>query len=186
MDAMFDYTNRLANRIFSLRSEKGWSLDELARRSGLSRASLSRLENAEVSPTAETLGKLCAAFGLPVSRLLMMVEDGFAAHIPFEDQPEWEDPETGFTRRSVSPPAASLASEVLECHLPPDTRISYDAPPKAGLEHHLLMLDGALNLTVDDVSHSLTAGDCLRYQLYGASVFQTPENRGARYVLVLT
>jgi transcriptional regulator with XRE-family HTH domain len=37
---------RLAERLRALRGERGWSLDELARRSGVSRATLSRLENA--------------------------------------------------------------------------------------------------------------------------------------------
>ena len=35
---------------------------------------LSRMENAEVSPTAQVLGKLCAVYGLTTSRLLYMVE----------------------------------------------------------------------------------------------------------------
>ncbi|MCE8000958.1 MAG: helix-turn-helix domain-containing protein [Rhodobiaceae bacterium] len=182
---MLNYTSRLANRLSSLRHERGWSLDQLAKASGLSRASLSRLENAEVSPTADSLGKLCAAFGLPMSRLLMMVEDSFAAHVPFDAQPEWEDPETGFTRRSVSPPATQLAAEVIEAHLPPGKTVSYAQPPKPGQEHHLIVLDGELTLSVDGVDHRLTAGDCLRYQLYGASRFDTPAQRGARYILVL-
>ncbi|TNF63672.1 MAG: XRE family transcriptional regulator [Rhodobacteraceae bacterium] len=182
---MLDLTSRLSHRLFSLRSERGWSLDELSARSGLARATLSRLENAESSPTADTLGKLCAAYGLTMSRLMALVEDGFTAHVPFEAQTEWEDPETGFQRRNVSPPSAQLAAEVIEGHLPPDTVIAYDAPPKPGLEHHLILLDGALRLTVDGVAHDLSAGDCLRYQLWGASRFETMPGRGARYLLVL-
>ena len=182
---MQNYTYRLAHRLAMLRSKAGFSLDQLAERSGISRASLSRLENAEVSPTAETLGKLCAAFGLPVSRLLMMVEESFTAHIPLEDQPEWDDPATGFTRRAVSPPSAQLGAEVIEGHLPRATTLSYDAPPRAGLEHHLVMLDGALSLEVDGTHYHLNAGDCLRYQLHEASRFETSETRGARYLLVI-
>ena len=41
---------RIASRLKGLRQERGWSLDELAGRAGVSRATLSRLENAEVSP----------------------------------------------------------------------------------------------------------------------------------------
>ena len=52
---------RLAQRLRELRHERGWSLDELAARSGVSRATLSRLENNEVSPTAAVLGRLCPA-----------------------------------------------------------------------------------------------------------------------------
>jgi len=68
---------RLAARLKQLRVEQGWSLDQLASASQVSRATLSRLENGEVSPTTSVLGKLCAAYGLAMSRLLRMVEDDF-------------------------------------------------------------------------------------------------------------
>ena len=67
--------SQISARLRKLRAERNWSLDELARRSGVSRATLSRLENAEVSPTASVLGRLCAAYGLTMSRLMRMVED---------------------------------------------------------------------------------------------------------------
>ncbi|MEX0319574.1 MAG: helix-turn-helix domain-containing protein [Ruegeria sp.] len=180
-----DLSHRLSLRLKELRQGRGWSLDQLAAQSGLSRATLSRMEKGEVSPTAESLGRLCAAYGLPMSRLLMMVEETFAPKVPYERQTEWTDPETGYTRRSVSPPAGGLSGEVLECHLPPGTRIAYDAPPKPGQEHHLIMLDGALTLTVDGVPHALSGGDCLRYHLSGTTEFVTAPARGARYMLVL-
>ncbi|KJV10312.1 XRE family transcriptional regulator [Elstera litoralis] len=176
---------RLAQRLKALRAERGWSLDDLAKRSTVSRATLSRLENAEVSGTATVLGKLCAAYGLPLSRLLRMVEAGFAPVIRPQDQPVWTDPETGFVRRSLSPPAQGLAGEVLECHLPPNTDLAYDAPPRPGLEHHVLMQEGALTLTLEGKPHRLAPGDCLRYQLFGASRFMTPPDQGARYLLFL-
>jgi transcriptional regulator with XRE-family HTH domain len=174
---------RIARRLRSLRGERGWSLDELARRSDVSRATLSRLENAEVSATASVLGRLCAAYGLPMSRLMHMVEDDFAPLVPRNEQPVWTDPEIGFRRRSVSPPARPLAGEVLECALDPGTRITYDRPPRPGLEHHLLLIEGQLALSVDGQTHELRPGDCLRYQLHGPSAFATPEHAGARYIL---
>jgi transcriptional regulator with XRE-family HTH domain len=176
---------RIAQRLKGLRAERAWSLDELARRSDVSRATLSRLENAEVSPTASVLGKLCAAHGLPMSRLMRMVEDDFVPLVRRDAQPVWTDPEIGFRRRSVSPPAQTLAAEVLECELDPSTRIAYDRPPRPGLEHHLLLLEGQLEVTVDAQTHDLRPGDCLRYQLFGSSAFATPGQSGARYVLFM-
>ncbi len=175
---------RIAQRLKALRAERGWSLDELAARSGVSRASLSRLENAEVSPTAQVLGKLCAGFGLTMSRLMLMVEEGFSAHVPAAAQAVWTDPETGYVRRSVSPPAQGLSGEVLDCRLKPATRIAYDTPPRPGLEHHLVLVEGALSLSVSGQHHHLTPGDCLRYRLDGPSLFETGED-GARYFLFL-
>jgi transcriptional regulator with XRE-family HTH domain len=177
--------HKIAQRLKQLRGERGWSLETLAQRSAVSRASLSRLENAEVSPTANVLGKLCAAYGLPMSRLMHMVEDGFQPLIRAGEQPVWVDSETGFRRRSVSPPAESLAGEALECTLPPGTRIAYDVPPRPGLEHHLLMREGRLALTVDGQTHDLRPGDALRYQLFGPSAFETPEDSPATYILFL-
>ena len=176
---------RIAQRLKSLRAERGWSLDELAGRSEVSRATLSRLENAEVSPTASVLGRLAAVHELTISRLMHLAEDDFAPLIRRDAQPVWSDSGIGFERRSVSPPAQTLAAEVVECALEPGVRITYDEPPRRGLEHHLLLIDGRLDITVDGHSHALHPGDCLRNQPFGASTFATPADAGAKYILVV-
>jgi transcriptional regulator with XRE-family HTH domain len=175
----------IAQRLKSLRSERGWSLDELASLSQVSRATLSRLENAEVSPTASVLGKLAAAYGLTISRLLQMVEEQFEPVIRAEAQMLWTDASVGFRRRAVSPPSQRLAGEVLQCDLSPGARIDYDHPPRAGLEHHLVVLEGRLCVTIDRRTHELQSGDCLRYQLSGSSAFATPPDSGAKYFIFL-
>lgn len=176
---------RIAGRLKALRAERGWSLDELAARSGVSRATLSRLEKAEVSPTASVLGKLCAAHGLTLSRLMHLVEDDFAPLVRRDEQSVWQDPDGGFRRRAVSPPARSLAGEAIEGELAPGQRIDYRASPRSGLEHHLILLDGRLRLEVEGRGHDLEAGDCLRYQLHGQSAFVTPDDCGARYLIFI-
>jgi transcriptional regulator with XRE-family HTH domain len=176
---------QIAARLRALRAERNWSLEELAKRSDVSRATLSRLENADVSPTASVLGRLCTAYGMAMSRLMRMVEEDFEPVIRREAQWVWRDQAIAFERRSVSPPNAALAGEVIECSLGPDTRISYPEPSKPGLEHHLVMLEGRLRLTVGAAIHDVAAGDCLRYQLHGATEFATPEETGARYILFM-
>ena len=168
-----------------LRQSRGWSLDELATRSGVSRATLSRLENAEVSATAVALCKLASAFGLTASRLLHQVETEASPLIRRGEQPLWEDPATGFARRAVSPPAQNLSGEVIEVALPASSVISYDLPPRPGLEHHLVMLEGALTLSIEGVAHDLRPGDCLRYVLHGPTRFETPPKMGARYLIFM-
>jgi transcriptional regulator with XRE-family HTH domain len=176
---------RLARRLHELRAERQWSLEELAATSGVSRATLSRVENHEVSPTAAVLGRLCAAFELTMSRLLAQVEANSPALLTQRDQPVWVDPETGFRRRSISPPAPDFECEVLQCELPAGARIVYPSTPRRGLEHHLYLEAGALELTVDGRVHTLAPGDCLRYRLYGASEFRVLRARPARYFLVI-
>lgn len=175
----------LAQRLKGLRTERGWSLDELVARTGVSRATLSRLENAEVSPTANVLGKLGAAYGLTTSRLLRLVEDDFVPLVRADDQQSWTDPDTGFTRKVISPPSQMLAGEVIEASLPPGARIVYDTSPRPGLEHHLLLLEGHLTMTIDGRVHTLRPGDCLRYQLFGGNIFESAPNEPARYLIFI-
>ena len=182
---MSDLSTRLSQRIKQLRQDNGYSLDDLATRSGVSRASLSRLEKAEVSPTAEVLGKLCAAYGLSMSRLMAMVEDQFEPLVCEHDQPIWRDRNSGFTRTNVSPPAMALKGEVIRCSLGPGREIIYDQPSVVGLEHHLIMQEGELEVQLGDQTFLLKAGDCLRYQLYAASRFKTNSSNHATYLLVL-
>ena len=177
-------TDRLAERLARIRAERGWSLDQLAERSGVSRATLSRLEKAEVSPTADVLARLCAAHGLSMSQLLAMVEDGFAAHVRRADQAVWRDGGQGFTRRVASPAGGGLAAEVLACKIAPRTEIAYDAALVPGQEHHLILTSGALRVEVDGTAHDLASGDALRYRLHGPSRFVTGDS-AAKYLLVL-
>lgn len=180
-----DVDTRIAARLRNLRGERGWSLDELAKSSGVSRATLSRLENAEVSPTASVLNRVCGAYGITMSRLMAMVEGAGLRLLRQGEQPIWQDREVGFRRRSVSPPSADLAGEAIEGELRPGTRIAYEAAPRPGLEHHLVMLEGCLSVTLEGETHHLRSGDCLRYRLFGPSAFETQAGEGARYLLFM-
>jgi transcriptional regulator with XRE-family HTH domain len=188
MDATLDDTSidrQIAQRLKTLRAERGWSLDDLAKRSGVSRASLSRLENAEVSATAAVLGRLCTAYGMTLSRLVRLVESEVQPLIRHDEQPVWTDPNTGFVRRSVSPPAQMLAAEALECRLEPNTEIVYEAPPRPGLEHHIILTEGALGVTIEGREHRLGPGDCLRYQLFGRSEFRTGDEPASYFLFMV-
>lgn len=105
---------RLGARLAELRSERGWSLGELAERSGVSRSTLSRAERAEISPTAALLNRLCAVYGRTMSQLLSEVEVEPVPVMRAADQAVWTDEASGFVRRSVSPPHAGLRGELVE------------------------------------------------------------------------
>ncbi len=175
--------SRLAARLAELRGERGWSLDQLAQRSGVPRTTLSRLERGETSPTAALLGRLCTAYGRTMSRLLAEVEAEPARLLHADDQPVWTDPETGYIRRAVSPPAAGFDAELVEARLPAGADIAYAAPGVQGLEQHVWVLAGVLEMTVEGAVHRLAPGDCLRFRLFGATRFRSTD--GAHYALVV-
>lgn len=177
--------SRLAARLAALRAEHGWSLGELAERSGISRSTLSRAERAEISPTAAQLNRLCQAYGRTMSRLLSEVESEPAPLLRAAEQPVWEDRASGFVRRSVSPPHPGLRGELVEGRLAAGADIAYDRPPVPGLEQHIWVLEGALDVTAQDVGHRLGAGDCLRLRVWGPTRFRCAGDTEARYVLAV-
>ena len=175
---------RIAERLAALRAERGWSLDGLAERTGISRATLSRLERIELSPTAAMLNTLCAVYGWTLSRLMTEAEIRPAQLVPAAGQTEWTDPATGYRRKAISPPAPGLRGEMVEVRLPRGARVAFDESP-AGLEHHLWLIEGALRLDLDGVRHDLEAGDCLRYVLSGPTRFENTARRETRYLIAL-
>ncbi|MGN9758468.1 helix-turn-helix domain-containing protein [Streptomyces sp. SD31] len=176
---------RLGSRLAELRAERGWSLGELAERTGISRSTLSRAERAEISPTASLLNRLCHVYGRTMSQLLSEVESEPALLVRAAEQPVWEDRASGFVRRSVSPPHAGLRAELVEGQLTAGADIAYDRPPVPGLEQHIWVLEGELGVTVQEVEHRLGAGDCLRMRVWGPTRFRCAGPGAVRYLLAV-
>ncbi len=176
---------RLAARLAELRTAHGWSLEDLAGQTGISRSTLSRLERGEISPTAALLGKLCTAYGRTMSRLLAEVETEPPMLVPAAAQAVWRDTASGFVRRSVSPPHPGLRGEVIEGVLRPGADIAYDGPSLPGLEQHVWVLDGAVEVTACGVAHEIRTGDCLRFRLWGSTRFRCLGDVPVRYALLI-
>ena len=69
------------------------TLAELAERSGVSRAMLSKIERDEASPTAELLVRIAAAFGMTLSSLIALAEMSTGGQVlRAEEQRRWTDP----------------------------------------------------------------------------------------------
>lgn len=78
-------TEGLAERVFGLRAQRGWSQVELSRRSGVTQATISSLEGARRVPTLPTLRKISKAFGIPIRELLADNPDATTLTKPQED-----------------------------------------------------------------------------------------------------
>lgn len=63
------------NRIAYYRIERGLSLRELSRISGIDSGTINRLENGLSAPRAKTVKTLCDALGVPISELFDIDKD---------------------------------------------------------------------------------------------------------------
>ena len=175
----------LAARVRLERTSREWSMDELARRAGVSRAMISKIEREECSPTAVILGRLSGAFGLSMSTLLANAESDSKRLVRRQEQQVWTDPETGYVRRAVSP-IAGAPLQLVEVQLPPGTKLTFPASAYRFLHQQIWILSGRLIFWEGTVEHTLRAGDCLQL---GSPVDCTFENRSdsstCRYLVAL-
>ncbi len=186
-----DTTAALAVRLRHEREQRGWTLADLAARSGVSRAMLSKIEREEASPTAALLGRLSGAFGLTMSQLFARPEVQPGSLLTrAADQPLWRDPDTGFTRRSLSPQGSmqegNAALELVWGELPPGAEIAYTMASYAIIkDQQLVVISGQLAIRRDATSHILDPGDCLRWGPPMDTVFHNPGAARCRYVIAL-
>src|SRR3974390_2418601 len=79
-----DITTAVARTLQALRADRGWSLDQLAARSGVSKGVLVALEQGRSNPNLATLARIGDPFGVPVT-LLVEMGGGRAARISSPD-----------------------------------------------------------------------------------------------------
>lgn len=181
---MSDPTEKIAARIRAERESRNWSLAELAERSGVSRAMISRIERGESSPTAVLLGRLCAAFGLTMSTLLAHAEGETGRVSRAASQPVWQDPATNYVRRSLSPrPGGPLDLVVVE--LPPGASVSYPAASYTFTRHQIWIQQGTLTFVEGAVTHELHAGDCLELGIPVDCTFANRSPLPCRYLVAV-
>lgn len=181
-----DLDRRLGLRIKALRQARGLTLDQLAQRSGVSRAMISRVERGESSPTATLLDRLCVGLGIVLSALFRD-ERQSSPLIRRADQPLWTDPGSGYLRRTVSPPGMGSAIEIVEVEMPAGGRVMLDAPRASHrLDQQVWVIDGVVTVMLGGAEHRLATGDCLQMLLDGPISYHNPGATPARYAVVLT
>lgn len=152
----------LARRVRLEREQRGWSLADLADRSAVAKATISKIERAEASPTAVVLVKLAGAFGLTLAGLLVRAEGGGERLSRADQQPEWRDPDSGYLRRQIfSRPDHPV--ELTRVELPAGGRVTMPSVSYVHIRQAVWVLSGSLIIQEANERHVLAVGDCLGF-----------------------
>jgi transcriptional regulator with XRE-family HTH domain len=184
MSILLDETGpRIAARLRLERDSRGWSLADLAERSGVSKATISKIERDEVSPTAVVLVRLAGAFDLTLAGLLLRAE-GQGRLTRASEQPLWRDPKTGYLRKQVfSRPDHPL--EVIEVDLPAKQQVVLPASSYAHIRQAVWVRSGNLVISEAGERHLLGPGDCLGFGPPSEVTFANETSAPCAYVVVL-
>jgi transcriptional regulator with XRE-family HTH domain len=179
-----DSTARIARRLRLERDMRGWSLADLAERSGVSRATISKIEREEVSPTAVILVRLAGAFDLTLAGLLLRAEGEGERLSRAAEQPIWRDPETGYRRTQVfCRPDHPL--EIVQVELPAGRHVVLPASSYAHIRQAVLVQAGELVIVEGGDRHLLRAGDCLGFGPPSDVTFANETTAPCTYLVVL-
>lgn len=187
-----DINEQIARRITQLRDERGVSIEDLAARSGVSRAMLYRVENGKSSPTAVILNKIATGLGVLLPTLLgpgSYREAALQKRNPVASkraQTEWQDPETGYRRRTLTPATAGQPMHLSEIRFPAGARVTFENAYGAIQVHQQIwMLSGVMDLRLGKELTHLAAGDCMAMTLDQPISFHNPGKTEARYLVAV-
>ena len=185
MDTIVDEVGaQIARRLRLERDARGWSLADLAERSGVAKATISKIERAEVSPTAVILVRLAAAFNLTLAGLMLRAEGLGEGLVRADEQAVWRDPETGYLRKQVfSRPDHPV--ELVRVELPAGQRVTLPASSYAHIRQVVWVQKGNLTLTEAGQAFTLGAGDCLGFGSPSEVTFANETTAPCIYVVAL-
>lgn len=179
-----DSAAQIARRLRLEREARGWSLADLAERSGVSKAMISKVEREEVSPTAVILVRLAGAFDLTLAGLLLRAEGERGRLSRADAQPRWKDPKTGYVRRQVfSRPDHPV--ELVTVELPAGKKVAFPASSYARIRQVVWVQAGEMVIYEGGERHELSAGDALGFGPPGEVTLANESEAPCAYVVVL-
>jgi transcriptional regulator with XRE-family HTH domain len=173
-------------RIRALREAMGFSLRDLAERSGVSAPMLSQVERGETSPTLAVAEKIAAGLELTLSQLLRLDEGEHVAVSRAGHRRRYE--RGGHRFEELTPPLPGQRADVsLHTLKAGATTGGPDDPPmhEPGSRETAVVLTGVLALTVDGTRHELHAGDSVTFDADLPHHFENDGEEQARFLAVI-
>jgi transcriptional regulator with XRE-family HTH domain len=173
-------------RIRALREAMGFSLRDLAERSGVSAPMLSQVERGETSPTLAVAEKIAGGLELTLSQLLRLDE---GEHVAVSRAGERRCFERGGHRfEELTPPLPGQRADVsLHTLEPGGTTGGPGDPPmhEPGSRETAVVLEGALALFVEGSRHDLASGDSVTFDADLPHHFENDGEERARFLAVI-
>jgi XRE family transcriptional regulator, regulator of sulfur utilization len=176
-----EMAQRVAEVLKVLRRDRQLSLDDLAARSGVSRAALSQIEGARTNPTLAVLWKIAVGLDVPFHELIGVSGQQDVRVLRAGDTRPLRSGDGRMESRLLSPGGASADVEVYDLRFQPKA-VHRSDPHSKGTTETLVVLTGSLRLIVEGSEHELGIGDSVFFR---ADVPHTYENRTAREIRCL-
>ncbi|MFI6087601.1 XRE family transcriptional regulator [Streptomyces sp. NPDC051218] len=178
MSDLDQLTQSLARNLKRWRSERGFTLDALAARAGVSRGMIIQIEQARTNPSVGITVKLADALGISITTLLDYEQGSHVRLVPPEQAVRMWSTEAGSSTTLLVGTEERGPFELWAWKLMPGEGSDSDAHPPGTMEL-LHVAAGELTLLVDGVEHLVPAGSAVSFE---ANVAHGYHNKGAEPV----
>jgi transcriptional regulator with XRE-family HTH domain len=174
-------------RVRALRDRSELTLEDLATRSGVSRAMLSKVERGEKNPTIGVAKRIAHALDTTLSFLTGGVEDRQAVILVRHNQRHvFRDSETGFERHLLTPTMVGSRVELLQHLLPPGVSTGMMPAYRNGTEKHIAVTQGELIVSLPGQEVHLAEGDALFFEAKVEHGFTNRSKKPCAYYVVIS
>ncbi|MFE2020178.1 helix-turn-helix domain-containing protein [Streptomyces sp. NPDC059499] len=165
MSDLDQLTQSLARNLKRWRSERGFTLDALAARAGVSRGMIIQIEQARTNPSVGTTVKLADALGVSITTLLDYEQGSQVRLVPESQAVRMWSTEAGSWTTLLVGTEARGPIELWSWHLMPGDGSASDPHPEGTVEL-LHVTSGELTLIVDGAEHSVPAGTSATFEAH--------------------
>jgi transcriptional regulator with XRE-family HTH domain len=157
-------SRHLGRKVKALRAERGWSLEDLAKASGVSRSMLSEIEREQANPTLGVAFRIARSFGLTLGDLVEAPLATSAVHvIRAEDKVHHYRSDKDCRIRTLSPLNLEKDVEFYEVQLQPGGALR-SAAHFEGTREFLTVEKGRVRVESGSESEVLEKGDSASYR----------------------
>jgi|APEBP8051073178_1049388.scaffolds.fasta_scaffold00040_92 transcriptional regulator with XRE-family HTH domain len=176
----------LGARVRKLRQEQCLTLEELARRSTVSRAMLSKIERSEKVPTLGTVVRVAKGLNVTLSGLLGAEPDSSEVAIHrARDRIVFRDPKSGFERETLSSGHTPSDVEIVLHRLPPGRSTGVLPAYAVPTDKYVLVQAGILSAEVEGATYTVEEGDTLFFSVKSPYRFSNEGKKHLVYLLVM-
>jgi transcriptional regulator with XRE-family HTH domain len=164
-------------RVRALREAMGYSLRDLAERSGVSAPMLSQVERGETSPTLQIAHRIASGLELRLSQLLRLDEDGAVSIVRAAERRTGPGADTRHHYEILTPPLPGQRAELSRHTLAPGAVTGGPGDPpmhEPGSRESALVASGTVVLHCDGAAYRLPAGDCVTFDADLPHHFENP------------
>lgn len=177
----------LGQRIRKLRKEKGLTLVEIAKKTGVAQATLSRIETGTMMGTIESHEKVAEALGIGLAELYTGVDSRYEQISHLTKQAERK-----ITHHGKNVQVELLTQETFKKKITPilttlqgnsETAIEHS---ERGVEKFIFVLDGEITAKVDQEAFLLKTEETLYFDASLAHQFRNEKSKPARLLITVS